>query len=75
MYIDKFFENYDSPTHNQCYFLVTVLKDMMNILGLNFLSNFIPFFHHWVMKVTEPVISLKDRNSKILLLILFYITC
>ena len=33
--------------------LVTVLKDMMNILGLNFLSNFIPFFHHWVMKVNR----------------------
>ena len=26
---------------------------MMNILGLNFLSNFIPFFHHWVMKVNR----------------------
>ncbi|KAF6062761.1 UME domain containing protein [Candida albicans] len=47
MYIDKFFENYDSPNTQSVLLLVTVLKDMMNILGLNFLSNFIPFFHHW----------------------------
>ncbi|AOW26570.1 protein EFR3 [Candida albicans P37037] len=53
MYIDKFFENYDSPNTQSVLLLVTVLKDMMNILGLNFLSNFIPFFHHWVMKVNR----------------------
>ncbi|EMG49561.1 Protein EFR3, partial [Candida maltosa Xu316] len=53
MYIDKFFENYDSPNTGIVLLLVTVLKDMINILGLNFLSNFVPFFHHWILKVDK----------------------
>lgn len=53
MYIDKFFESYDSPNTELVLLLVAVLKHMISILGLNFVSNFIPFFHHWIMKVNK----------------------
>ncbi|CAI5756899.1 unnamed protein product [Candida verbasci] len=53
MYVDKFFENYNSPNTELVLLLVTVLKHMSNILGINFLSNYIPFFHHWVLKINK----------------------
>lgn len=53
MYTDKFFDTYDSPNSELVLLIVTVLKDMVSILGLNFVSNFIPFFHHWVLKLNR----------------------
>ncbi|KAI5960564.1 EFR3 [Candida pseudojiufengensis] len=53
MYTDKFFDIYESPNTELVLLLVTVLKDMITILGLNFTSNFIPFFHHWVLKLNK----------------------
>ncbi|KAI3406813.2 EFR3 [Candida oxycetoniae] len=53
MYSDKFFDSYDAPNTELVLLLITVLKDMVSILGLNFVSNFIPFFHHWGLKLNK----------------------
>ncbi|CAK9435703.1 uncharacterized protein LODBEIA_P04300 [Lodderomyces beijingensis] len=53
MYTDKFFDSYDAPNTELVLLLVLVLKNMVTILGLNFVSNFIPFFHHWVLKTNK----------------------
>lgn len=47
MYVEKFIESYPNPMPELLTALTTVLKDMIEILGMNFLANFIPFFHHW----------------------------
>lgn len=75
MYIDKFFESYDSPNTELVLLLVAVLKHMISILGLNFVSNFIPFFHHWVMKVNKSTTFTQRQKFKdtIAHIILYYI--
>ncbi|RCK63178.1 Protein EFR3 [Candida viswanathii] len=75
MYIDKFFESYDSPNTELVLLLVAVLKHMISILGLNFVSNFIPFFHHWVMKVNKSNTFTQRQKFKdtIAHIILYYI--
>ncbi|KAG7663576.1 EFR3 [[Candida] subhashii] len=56
IYVEKFFDEYPSADIDLLVLLTTVLKDMIDILGMNFLANFIPFFHHWSLgpHVDEP---------------------
>ncbi|RLV93928.1 Protein EFR3 [Spathaspora sp. JA1] len=46
MYIDKLFTNSTAST-KLVSSLISVIKNLINILGINFISNFIPFFNHW----------------------------
>lgn len=53
MYADRFFDGQEAPSTELVLLLVKVLKDMIEILGLNFVSNFIPFFHHGVLRLDK----------------------
>ncbi|EGW30964.1 uncharacterized protein SPAPADRAFT_56898 [Spathaspora passalidarum NRRL Y-27907] len=56
MYVDKFLDNNVMGDNLKVITtLVKVVKNMVNILGLNLLSNFIPFFHHWQLNTKNAL--------------------
>ncbi|KAK6461417.1 hypothetical protein DFJ63DRAFT_288500 [Scheffersomyces coipomensis] len=50
LYIDKFFDSNESPSTEIVLSILRVLKEMIQILGINFVSNYVPFLFHWSLK-------------------------
>ncbi|CCG21076.1 hypothetical protein CORT_0A06910 [Candida orthopsilosis Co 90-125] len=75
MYADKFFDGQEAPNTELVLLLVKVLKDMIEILGLNFVSNFIPFFHHGVLRLdrTSEFSQRQMYKDTIVHILLYYI--
>ncbi|KAK6205542.1 uncharacterized protein RJT21DRAFT_118037 [Scheffersomyces amazonensis] len=72
LYIDKFFERYQSPNTEIVLLLIKTLKEMIRALGINFVSNYIPFLYHWSLKFkdsNEPsqIEKYKDTFAHIIL--------
>lgn len=53
IYVDKFFTHRQFPNIDNVFLLNEILKEMISILGINFVANFIPFFYHWVLPVNK----------------------
>ncbi|KAG5417549.1 EFR3 [Candida metapsilosis] len=75
MYADKFFDGQEAPSTELVLLLVKVLKDMIEILGLNFVTNFIPFFHHGVLRLdkTSEFSQRQMYKDTIVHILLYYI--
>lgn len=52
VYVTKFLSN-NTPNFNVVTLLLETIKDLSNILGINFLSNFVPFFYHWQLSLHQ----------------------
>lgn len=61
VYVTKFLSS-DSPNIQLVNLLLETIKDLSNILGINFLSNFVPFFYHWQLSLNQ---NEYDQSSKV----------
>lgn len=55
-HVDKLFQKREPPNIELLMLVSHTLKDLSGLLGINFLSNYIPFFFHWILKSTESVL-------------------
>ncbi|ODV77448.1 protein EFR3 [Suhomyces tanzawaensis NRRL Y-17324] len=66
IYVDKFFNTTEFPNIENASLLTEIMKDMLSVLGVNFVSNFLPFFYHWMFqfsKVNEFTQTTKFKDS------------
>lgn len=62
LYVHKFFNFHESPNTEVVLSLISVMKDMLNILGVNFVTNFLPFLYNWLIPLND--ISDVPSNAK-----------
>lgn len=61
-YVDKFFSEQSMVNVKNASLLEKILKDMIAILGINFINNFVPFFFYWQLPLNP---NLVDENTKV----------
>ncbi|CUM45323.1 Protein EFR3 [Debaryomyces fabryi] len=61
-YVDKFFSGNSMVDVNNARILEKLLKDMISILGINFINNFVPFFFYWQLPLNP---NLVDENTRV----------
>lgn len=62
--VDIFFSRNDYPNIENVFLLTDTLKLLLNIYGINFFCNFVPFFFHWLLPVKRPVEFLQKNKFK-----------
>ncbi|KAK6459184.1 uncharacterized protein RJT20DRAFT_143732 [Scheffersomyces xylosifermentans] len=62
LYVHKFFNFHESPNTEVVLSLITVMKDMLKVLGVNFVTNFFPFLYNWLIPLND--ISDVPPNAK-----------
>lgn len=61
-YVDKFFSGQSLVDINNAGLLQKILKNMISILGINFINNFVPFFFYWQLPLNP---NLVDENTRV----------
>ncbi|CUM47726.1 unnamed protein product [Debaryomyces tyrocola] len=61
-YVDKFFSGQSLVDINNASLLQKILKNMISILGINFINNFVPFFFYWQLPLNP---NLVDENTRV----------
>ena len=61
-YVDKYFSGQSLINIDNASLLQKILKNMISILGINFINNFVPFFFYWQLPLNP---NLVDENTRV----------